>query len=104
MEEIKLALRVDDKDNVATVFANGVTDGTLVEIRDKRGDMTPVHVIGDVPYGHKIAVRPIKNGEPIMKYGESIGAACADIKAGEYVHVHNMVAMRGRGDLNGGQK
>lgn len=104
MEELKLALRVDDKDNVATIFANGVTDGTEVEIRDKRGDMTPVHVIGDVPYGHKIAVCPIKKGEAIMKYGESIGAASADIQMGEYVHVHNMVAMRGRGDLKGEQK
>ncbi len=102
--DMKLALRVDDKDNVATVFANDVTDGTEVEIRDKKGEMTPVHVIGDVPYGHKIAVCPIKKGEPVIKYGESIGAASADIRMGEYVHVHNMVAMRGRGDLNGGQR
>ena len=99
MEELKLALKVDDKDNVATIFANGITDGTEVEIRDKRGEMEPVHVIGDIPYGHKIAVRDIRKGEPIMKYGESIGAASADIKKGEYVHIHNMVAMRGRGDL-----
>ena len=99
MEELKLALKVDDKDNVATIFANGITDGTEVEIRDKRGDMEPVHVVGDIPYGHKIAVRDIKKGEPIMKYGESIGAASADIQKGEYVHIHNMVAMRGRGDL-----
>ena len=104
MEELKLALRVDDKDNVATIFANGVTDGTEVEIRDKRGQMTPVHVIGDVPYGHKIAVCDIKKGEHIMKYGESIGAASKDIKKGEYVHIHNMVALRGRGDLKGEQK
>ena len=99
MEELKLALKVDDKDNVATIFANGITDGTEVEIRDKKGQMEPVNVIGDIPYGHKIAVRDIKEGEPIMKYGESIGAASADIRKGEYVHIHNMVAMRGRGDL-----
>ena len=99
MDELKLALKVDDKDNVATIFANGVADGMEVEIRDKKGKMTPVHVIGDVPYGHKFAVRPIHKGEPVIKYGESIGAASADIRMGEYVHVHNMVAMRGRGDL-----
>ena len=56
-------------------------------------------MIGDVPYGHKIAVRDIQMGEPILKYGERIGAASADIQKGEYVHIHNMVAMRGRGDL-----
>ena len=37
----------------------------------------------------------------IMKYGECIGAANAAIRKGEYVHVHNMDALRGRGDLNG---
>ena len=99
MEEVKIALHVNDKDNVATIFANGITDGTEVEIRNKRGECTPVTVIGDVPYGHKIAVRDIKAGEHIMKYGQSIGVADVDIKKGEYVHIHNMKALRGRGDL-----
>ena len=52
-----------------------------------------------IPYGHKVAVRDIQVGEPIIKYGESIGRAVRDIKKGDYVHVHNMEAMRGRGDL-----
>lgn len=104
MEELKLALKVDEKDNVATIFANGITDGMKVEIRDQKGDASKTEVIGDVPYGHKIAICPIKKGEPILKYGESIGAASTDIQKGEYVHVHNMEAMRGRGDLKGGEK
>ena len=54
-------------------------------------------MIGDVPYGHKIAVRDSKKGEPINKYGEEIGIARKD-KKGEYVHVHNLDSMRGRGD------
>ena len=99
MEELKIALKVDDKDNVATIFANGIKDGMVVELRDKKGNCEQVTVIGDVPYGHKIAVRDIKKGEHIMKYGESIGGASVDIKKGEYVHVHNMEALRGRGDL-----
>ena len=97
--ELKLALKVDDLDNVATIFANGIVSGMEVEIRDKKGVSENVNVIGDVPYGHKIAVRDIATGEHIMKYGESIGAANKDIKKGEYVHVHNMDALRGRGDL-----
>ena len=80
--EIKLALKVNDKDNVATIFANGITDGTEVEIRDKKGNAETVTVIGDVPYGHKIAVRDIKKGELINKYGEEIGIATKDIKKG----------------------
>lgn len=97
--ELKLALKVDDLDNVATIFANGITDGAQVEVRDKKGQSETITVHGDVPYGHKIALRDIAKGEPIMKYGESIGAASHDIKKGDYVHIHNMDAMRGRGDL-----
>ncbi len=94
-----LALKVTDKDNVATIFANGVKDGTEVDVRDKKGGSETVKVIGDVPYGHKIAVRDIKKGELIIKYGEEIGAATKDIAKGEYVHIHNLEALRGRGDL-----
>ena len=94
-----LALRVDDLDNVATVFANGVTAGTEVSVRDKRGSIDRITVHSDIPYGHKIAVTDIPAGSHIMKYGESIGAADTDIRRGDYVHVHNMKALRGRGDL-----
>lgn len=99
MNEQKIALKVDDRDNVATIFAENVRDGMELEIRDKRGVSEPVTVIGDVPYGHKIAVRPIPKGTHIIKYGESIGAASVEIRRGEYVHVHNLEALRGRGDL-----
>ncbi len=97
--ELKLALKVDDLDNVATIFANGITDGTEVEVRDKKGNSEIITVHGDVPYGHKIALRDIAPGEHIMKYGECIGAASHPISKGEYVHVHNLDALRGRGDL-----
>ncbi|MDD6366802.1 MAG: UxaA family hydrolase [Stecheria intestinalis] len=104
-EEKKIALKVNDKDNVATIFANGITDGMVVEVRDPRGNMEEITVIGDVPYGHKIALKPIHKGELIIKYGEEIGMASADIVKGEYVHVHNLESMRGRGDWEkGGRK
>ena len=95
---LNLALKVNDLDNVATIFAHGITDGTIIEVRDKKGNSENVKVIGDVPYGHKIAVKDIKKDEIITKYGEEIGIATADIKVGEYVHVHNLDSMRGRGD------
>lgn len=97
--ELKLALKVDDLDNVATIFANGIVDGMEVEVRDKKGNSEVITVHGDVPYGHKIALRDIAPGEHIMKYGECIGAASHPISKGDYVHVHNLDALRGRGDL-----
>lgn len=43
-----------------------------------------------IPPGHKIAVRPIKEGEPVRKYNQIIGFATRPIAPGEHVHVHNM--------------
>ena len=40
--------------------------------------------------GHKHALRDIAAGENIIKYGNPIGHATCDIKAGEHVHTHNM--------------
>ena len=40
--------------------------------------------------GHKYALRDIKSGEDIIKYGNPIGHATADIKKGEHVHSHNL--------------
>ena len=40
--------------------------------------------------GHKYALRDIKKGENIIKYGNPIGHATEDIKAGEHVHTHNV--------------
>jgi len=51
---------------------------------------TTLRVNEDVPKGHKIAARAIAQGEDIVKYGHVIGHATADIKAGAWVHSHNM--------------
>lgn len=40
--------------------------------------------------GHKFAVRDIKCGENIIKYGSPIGHATSDISKGEHVHTHNV--------------
>lgn len=96
---MSIALKVNDLDNVATAFDNGICRGDKVEIRDKKGGTTEICVGADIPYGHKIALRDIRKGEHIIKYGESIGLASVDIKEAQYVHVHNIESERGRGDL-----
>lgn len=45
-----------------------------------------------IPLGHKVALRDIPVGEPVVKYGQIIGFASQDIAAGEWVHVHNVRA------------
>ena len=43
-----------------------------------------------IPAGHKYALCGIQKGECVIKYGEIIGRATQDIKAGEWVHTHNV--------------
>lgn len=94
-----LALKVNDRDNVATVFAHGINAGTLVEVRDKKGNAFEVRALDDIPYGHKIALENIATGFPVIKYGEELGHASNEVLKGNHVHVHNLESMRGRGDL-----
>ena len=44
----------------------------------------------DIPMGHKIALRPIRKGEAVIKYGYPIGEATEDIPEGAHVHTHNL--------------
>ena len=43
-----------------------------------------------IPAGHKCATVLIRGGQPILKYGQTIGFARSDIQPGEHVHVHNV--------------
>lgn len=44
----------------------------------------------DITKGHKFALRDIKNGENIIKYGTPIAHATQDILVGCHVHTHNV--------------
>lgn len=44
-----------------------------------------------IPLGHKVAIRAIKKGEPILKYNTVIGYASEDIAPGTHLHSHNIV-------------
>lgn len=44
----------------------------------------------DIPMGHKAALRDIRKGEAVIKYGFPIGEATEDIPAGAHVHTHNL--------------
>ena len=89
------ALVLNEKDNVATAVRPleiGVT------VRIGQGDTAAVTLVQSIPFGHKLAVRDMRRGDDIVKYGEVVGRAVADIKRGEHVHVHNVEGTRGRGD------
>jgi altronate dehydratase small subunit len=93
----KKAIVLNAKDNVATALAD-LEAGEVVEMETDKGSLS-VTLANPIPFGHKFSLRQTKSGSPIMKYGEVIGEATADIEPGQHVHVHNVASTRGRGDI-----
>ncbi|MFO0810062.1 MAG: altronate dehydratase family protein [Gemmataceae bacterium] len=80
------AVHLRPEDNVA-VAAKPFSPGLELTF-----DGRTLVVTGRVGLGHKFAVRDIAAGEPVLKYGQTIGFASTDIPAGTHVHVHNVRA------------
>jgi altronate dehydratase small subunit len=88
------AIQIDDSDNVATVTSE-LKEGERVEVLSPEGSvLVSPEVIGDIPFGHKIALKVIARGKAVVKYGEVIGVASAEIKVGEWLHIHNVESVR----------
>ncbi|MGM9970414.1 MAG: UxaA family hydrolase [Anaeroplasma sp.] len=49
-----------------------------------------ITLVDDIPQAHKVALKEIKAGENVIKYGCPIGHATADIHPGQHVHTHNV--------------
>jgi altronate hydrolase len=84
----QVAVQLRPEDNTA-ITVRPLPPGLEVQVGGETWTVT-----GRVGMGHKIAVRPIRAGEPVLKYGQIIGFAGADIPAGGHVHVHNVRADR----------
>ena len=77
-------IRINENDNVIVALKE-LSTGETVTI----GDIT-VTAGETIPAGHKMAIRDIASGSEVVKYGFRIGNAKEDIKAGQWVHVHNV--------------
>ena len=86
------AMIIDAKDNVA-VAIEPIAKGDNA-VYGCEGKEVSLPALEDITIYHKLATRDIAKGEPVVKYGEHIGVASSDIKAGEHVHVHNVEGHR----------
>lgn len=81
MGDVNSTFHLHDADDVAIarvdIAAGDPVDGGL-------------NARGPVPRGHKIATRQIAAGQPVRKYGQTIGFATRDIAPGDHVHSHNL--------------
>ncbi len=95
------AIMIKEQDNVATALRDIQPNE---EITVGMGDEAKPFVVQEfVSYGHKFSVKDIALGDNILKYGEVIGRATKDIRAGTHAHIHNIESLRGRGDLETGE-
>jgi altronate dehydratase len=81
------AILLHEQDNVATALVD-LAQGD--QVQTALGDLVyTVALLEDIALAHKFALRDIREGEEVLKYGMPIGRALCDIRAGEWVHVHN---------------
>ena len=85
------AMIIDSKDNVAVPSSRSPRRNGHLCLRRKRGVSSRSGGYHHLP---QAGYRDIRKGEPVVKYGEHIGIASCDIKAGEHVHVHNVEGHR----------
>ena len=77
-------IKINKDDNVA-VALKPIAKGTTVDVAG-----TNVTTLEDIPQGHKFAIKPIKKGDAVIKYGFRIGYAQADVEVGGWIHTHNL--------------
>jgi len=88
---------LNSDDSVVTALTE-LDSGTSLTVELVSGPLD-VTVSSEIPYAHKIAVRAMSAGDPVVKYGEVIGIASQNIAPGDWVHVHNVESARARGDM-----
>ncbi|HIW21931.1 MAG TPA: altronate dehydratase family protein [Candidatus Dorea intestinavium] len=75
---------INTKDNVAVALDN-LEEGFVVKLKDKQFSL-----LQPIPRGHKFAITALAAGDPVIKYGNSIGTVTANVKEGEWIHTHNI--------------
>ena len=87
---------MEPDDNVATLLSDVKENDTVQILLGE--ESSEEQVKETIRFGHKFALKKIKKGENVIKYGEVIGRATQDIEMGYHVHIHNVEGLRGRGD------
>jgi (2R)-sulfolactate sulfo-lyase subunit alpha len=83
------------KDNVGVVVVEGLKAGTaMLGVITETDDSLKLKSKQDIPIGHKVALKTLKKGDTVIKYGEDIGKMVADVGVGEHVHTQNLKTKR----------
>jgi altronate dehydratase small subunit len=83
---------INSKDNVATAL-EPLKRGAEIQA-GIQGAAEKITLLSDIPLGHKFALRNMRKGDSVIKYGQTIGQSTREIARGEHVHVHNVGGMQ----------
>ena len=86
-------LRIHPDDNVVVALRE-LSKGSRLEAAEPIAN-EGILAQDAIPFGHKVAIADINQGQSVMKYGASIGVATEDIAPGQHVHLHNLRSVRG---------
>ena len=73
-------IRIHPRDNVA-VALRPLSAGEAVSV-----DGQAVPIREEIPFGHKVALTDLAEGEMVVKYGAPIGHAAQAVPAGAWLH------------------
>jgi (2R)-sulfolactate sulfo-lyase subunit alpha len=85
----------NQKDNVGVIVVEGLKAGTdMLGVVTESDQTLKLKAKDDIPIGHKVALKALKKGDTVIKYGEDIGRMVADANSGAHVHVQNLKTKR----------
>lgn len=80
---------------MGVIVVEGLTSGTdMLGVITETDKALKLKAKSSIPIGHKVALKALKKGDTVIKYGEDIGRMVADAGVGEHVHVHNLKTKR----------
>ncbi|HLZ53329.1 MAG TPA: UxaA family hydrolase [Verrucomicrobiae bacterium] len=81
------AFQIHANDNVATLLDDA--DG---EIQILGSQPQEIRLLEKISRGHKVALKDLSAGDPVIKFGARIGQATKPIARGAWVHLHNLAS------------
>ncbi|TFG04582.1 MAG: D-galactarate dehydratase [Promethearchaeota archaeon] len=85
----KKAIVLHPEDNVATVLEK-IPENTEIEIELAPNKIERLTTTTKINFLHKVALKDIPEGSPVIKYGQIIGKATTPIQKGSHIHTKNL--------------
>ncbi|HKW29489.1 MAG TPA: UxaA family hydrolase, partial [Verrucomicrobiae bacterium] len=81
------AFQIHANDNVATLLDDA--DG---QIQILGAQPQEIRLLEKISRGHKVALKDLSAGDPVIKFGARIGHSTKPIARGAWVHLHNLAS------------